>query len=273
MIKIITDSTSYTPKSYAKKNDIAILQLKTIVGDKEYIDGDETTYNEFFDILSSSKVFPKTSQPSVEDIETVFKKVLADGNEAIVVTISSALSGTYQTCLMVKEQIDKNNQITVIDSGITAQNIFCYVEDAVEMVKQNKTRSEIVEHIENLKKESSLTFIPDNLEFLKKGGRIGKVSAILGSILQVKPILRFKGGVLTCVKKSLGMPRAVADLTSQVPEKCKKIFLLQIAKSKYYEGFKAKIMQLFSHIPIFEGIVGHAVGAHIGPAIGMGCIV
>ena len=145
--------------------------------------------------------------------------------------------------------------------------------EVVEMIKTGHSRAQILDRLDHLKKESYIEFTPESLIYLKMGGRIGKINALLGSLLQIKPILCFKNGVLQCAKKAIGMRRAMADMIERIPAKVKKIFVLQTAKTNLFEEFKQKIKQLFKQAQIFEGQIGPAVGAHVGPAMGVACLV
>lgn len=272
MIKIITDSTAYIPEEYIKENDIVVLPLTVTLNEEEFLDNDTSRYQEFYQKVEASKSSPQTSQPNINLITKAFQKVIDDNNEAIVLSISNTLSGTVNTLNFVKNEIDKNNQITVIDSGTVAQTMFCYIKDAVEMIKQNKSREEITKHLYDLQENSALNFIPENLEALKRGGRIGKLNFIIGNILHIKPILSFKKGVLSCVKKVIGIKSAMSNIVKSIPKKVKEIVVLKISKSEYFEEFKNIIKTAYPNVPISEGDVGPVVGTHVGKAIGISCI-
>jgi len=273
MIKLIVDSTAYVDKEYAEANDITILPLTITIQDKEFDDTDVSRNDEFFALMKSSGEYPKSSQPNVQVITDSFNKILLNGDEAIVLTISQNLSGTFSTCNMLKNQLDSQDKITIIDSESTGQTIYFYVMEAVEMIKKGKSRKEIFDHITNLKKESFIQFTPESLAYLKMGGRIGKINALLGSLLQIKPILCFKNNVLNCVKKTMGMKKAMVDMIARIPASVKKIFVIQTSKTTYFNEFKETIQKQFQNAEIFEGQIGPAVGTHVGPAIGVACLV
>jgi len=273
MIKLIVDSTAYVDKAYAEANDITILPLTITIQDKEFDDTDVSRNDEFFALMKSSGEYPKSSQPNIQVITDSFNKILNNGDEAVVLTISQNLSGTFSTCNMIKKELDSQDKITIIDSESTGQTIYFYVMEVVEMVKKGKSRKEILDRITSLKKESFIQFTPESLAYLKMGGRIGKINAILGSLLQIKPILCFKNNVLNCVKKTMGMKKAMVDMIARIPESVKKIFVIQTAKSSNFDDFKATIQNKFKNAEIFEGQIGPAVGTHVGPAIGVACLV
>ena len=121
---------------------------------------------------------------------------------------------------------------------------------------------------------SAVSFIPDTLEYLAKGGRIGKVTATVGSILQIKPIVTFKKGVLTN-KKSFGVQKAIKDLIATLPEKIKRLFIIHIANTKFFEMLKKFVYEFLNKrkdkdtIEVYEGEVGPVNATHVGPAIGL----
>lgn len=273
MIKIIVDSTAYLTKETIKDNDITVLPLTVLLNEKIYDEADFGKYPLFFEALKSSKEMPTTSQPSVLNIESAFKKVLEKNDEAIVLTLSSTLSGTYNTCVSIKNSIDKDDQISVVDSGTISQNVNYLVFEILKMIQQNKTRKEIVDEIETIKEKCFITFLPDTLTYLKKGGRIGTVKAIIGSVLQVKPVLHFNNGSLTCPKNIMGTERAIKELIKMLPEKFKKLTAIRISKSPFYEKLLNQLKDKYGKEKIEEGELGPVIGSHIGPAIGVAYVV
>ncbi len=273
MIKIITDSTAYLPKEFAKENDITVLPLTVTIDNQEFSDTDTAQYDVFFERVEKSNSRPQSSQPNVELVTQAFKKVLDEGNEAIAICISKTLSGTASTFEMVKNELDTENKISVIDSGTVCQNIFLYIKQALKMVNSGKPREEVCKYLTDVQKTSFVSFIPENLDSLKQGGRIGKVNYFIGHLLKIKPILLFKQGILTCTKKIIGMKNAITALIKSIPKNIKEIMVLKISKSIYYDELKQSVEKAFPNIPLSEGIVGPAVGTHVGKAIGISCLV
>lgn len=273
MIKIIVDSTAYLDRAYAKEHDITVIPLRVLYREHEFEEGAPGEFDEFFEDFTKTKIFPKTSQPSVELFVEEFNKAIKKGDEVIVFTISSSLSGTYNAACLAKESCINPSRVTVYDSKNACQTIAGYVMDTVEMINEGKSVKEIVEHINKIQNTSKVAFIPDSLEYLAKGGRIGKVTATLGTILQLKPILGFKNGVLGCEKKSIGMQRAINDLISSIPEKIKRLFIIHVANTKFFEMLKQKVTEFLNKrqqkVQILISEVGPVVASHVGPAVGL----
>lgn len=274
MIKIIVDSTAYITKEYAEKNDITVIPLRVLYREHEFEEGYPGTFDAFFEDFTKTKIFPKTSQPSLETFIEEFDKAIDAGNEVLMITISSTLSGTYSGACLAKDQCKDPSKVHVLDSQSNAQMIFGYVMEAVEMIKKGCTLDEILKRIEVLVENSAVSFIPDTLEYLAKGGRIGKVTATLGTMLKIKPIITFKKGVLSD-RKSFGMQKAMKDLIATMPSKIKKLFIIHIANTKYFEMLKGMVNQYLDglenkdSIEIYEGELGPVNAAHVGPAVGL----
>lgn len=269
MIKIIVDSTAYIPKEFIEKNDIAVVPLKVLYMDKEFVEGLPGSYDEFFESFTQTKIFPKTSQPSPEDFINAYNKVIDEGNEAIVLTISASLSGTNSVANLAKQECKDPDKISVVDSMSTGQNVWGYCMEVIDKAKEGMSRQQILDYITSLQVNSQICFVPDSLEYLKKGGRIGKVSAVLGSFLQIKPILTFKQGTLLCAKKVFGVTKVISELISMIPKNVKRLFAIHIANTKHFEQLHQKMIEKFPDSTIYEGELGPVVASHIGPAIGV----
>lgn len=277
MIKIIVDSTAYTPKEYAEKNNITVIPLRVLYKDEEFDEGFPGTFDAFFEDFTKTKIFPKTSQPSLEKFIDEYNKAIDNGDEVLVFTISSTLSGTYSVANLAKDQCKAPEKVHVIDSQANTQTILGYVMEAVEMRNAGSTCQQIIDRINSLMPNSAVSFIPDTLEYLAKGGRIGKVTATIGTILKIKPIITFKQGVLSD-KKSLGLQKAIKDLIASIPQKLKRLFIIHIADTKFFETLKKFVYEYLAKRPdkdkveVYEGEVGPVNASHVGPAIGLAWI-
>lgn len=276
MIKIITDSTAYTPLEYAKQHDITIVPLRYLYKNEEFIEGAPGTFDAFFNDFTKSKIFPKTSQPSLELFIDEYNKAIDKGDEVFVITISSTVSGSNSTANLAKNQCKDPDKVTVFDSQALAQTILGYVMEAVKMRDEGKSRQEIVDRLNVLVENSVITFIPDTLEYIFKGGRIGRVTATLGSLLKIHPIVTFHKGILSN-KNYLGMQKAVKAMLSNIPKEGKliRLFILHIANTTQFEEFKKQVQAVIDaradkgKFEIYEGEVGPVVATHAGPAIGL----
>lgn len=272
MIKIITDSTAYLTNQYAKENDIKVVPLSVCFGD-EVIAEKEENFDTIYKMIEERNEIPKTSLPSTQAFIDAYEEVIQNGNEAICITLSVALSGTYNNALLARNLCSKPDAITVIDSGASAQLIWGFIEEINSLIKENRSLGEIKTYVNGLKKDSGCMFCPQALEHLKKGGRISLLGSVLGSILQIKPILCFKNGDLKCSKKVIGDHMAVKTLINSIPKNAKKIYIMNVLNAKMYDILLRKVNALFPNVETVESIVGPVMGAHVGPAIGIAYVV
>ena len=267
MIKIIVDSTCAPSEKYVKENGIFVNPLRILFSDCEYTECD-SLYDEIYDKMAATEEIPKTSQPSLESFINMYNSIIYEGNEAIVLTLSETLSGTYSCACLARQNCKQPDKITVFDTQSIGQTSIGYVYEAVEMIKNNATREEIITYLSKLRKNSAITFIPETMENLKKNGRIGTLKAVVAGLLKIKPIILFKEGVLSD-KKSIGLTKAIVDMIKQVPQKVKHLFVIKAGKPEYFEKYKEKVLEFFKGIQILEGTVSPVVGAHVGPSIGL----
>ncbi len=267
MIKFVTDSTSCVSSEYAKKHNISVVSLTTTIDNYSIAEGFEPSWGPFYQKLKESKNFPKTSQPTPQEFEAVYESAFkADPNaEIIVLTISTSLSGTYNSARLAADSVNPN-RIHVIDSGANCQSILLFLEELVALAQSGKTAKEIVEASHEIRNKVCITFVPQTMEYLKRGGRIDLLSATIASVLNIKPILTFKDGKLTNTKKCLGMQKAITELISEVPSTVKKLYVCYIHEAgDWLQKTLEKARNAFSHLTIGEPLnIGPVVGSHIG---------
>lgn len=265
MIKLVIDSTSYIEKEYAQKHDIKVVNLNTTINDYSIEEGFEDNWNTFFDKLKNSKDFPKTSQPTPAEFEGVYNEILLKNpeTEIITITLSQSLSGTYNSARLAAENVNKN-KIFVIDSGQTAQSQLLFLEQIIELIEQGKTAKEIFDMQENLRKSVCIQFVPQTMEYLKRGGRIDLLSATIASVLNIKPILSFKNGKLENTKKCLGMQKAISEMVAEIPKTVKKIYVCYIHEAEWTQKLMDKVNQAFNFGITQAKKIGPVIGSHIG---------
>ncbi len=268
MIKLVIDSTCSPKEEYIKKHGIFINPLRVHFEDEEFTEK-ESLYDTIYLKMQNSKEIPKTSQPSLESYIEIYNKIITDGDEAIVFTLSQTLSGTYSCACLARDNCINPEKIHVLDTQGIGQTVVGYIYDTMEMIKNGKSVDEILSYIKKLRRNSAITFIPETLENLKKNGRIGNIKAAVASLLNIKPIIRFKEGVLTSDKKVIGLGKAMNEIVKEVPTKIKRLFIIKAGFPDYFDKFKEKVSTLFHNIPIEIGTVSPVVGAHVGTAIGL----
>lgn len=268
-VRIITDSTSDISLDQAKKLGITIVPLKVIFGDKEYKEGIEITMDKFYEMLGKAEKLPTTSQPAPDEFLVHFNQAKEAGDSVVVIVISSKLSGTYQSACIAKE-MSGHSQIYIVDSMNAITGLRLLVDHAIKLKDQGISAEQIADTLEKLKDRIVLLAAVDTLEYLHKGGRLSKSSAILGTLLKFKPIINVKDGVVGVVGKERGTNKAIARTMELIEEfgsidtslpvyfgytadDAKSIILRENVVEKY----SLKDESLFP--------VGCVVGTHVGP--------
>jgi DegV family protein with EDD domain len=271
-IQIVTDSTADIPTELAQKLGIQIVPLKIHFGAETYLDGVTIKSAEFYEKLVQSAVFPTTSQPSPVDFLNIYKE-LADepGTQVISVHLSSALSGTYQSALLAKSLLEAKLDMTIIDSKTASYGIGMLVVAAAQAANAGSNKAECLALIQRMREQSSIYFLVDTLEYLQKGGRIGKASAFLGSLLNIKPILTVDdGGEVTSADKVRGHKKAMQRMIELLKADHEEGISLQIVIGHTNalpaaEELSYLIKQNFQVTAITFTNICPTVGTHVGP--------
>lgn len=211
-VRIVTDSTADIPASDRERLGISMIPLKVLFGEETYSDAVTITADEFYEKLIASPVLPRTSQPSPMEFVEVYERLLDEDPESPIISIhlSAALSGTYQSAFIAESMIERDADITVIDSKSASFGIGTRVVKAAEMAAAGESKEAIIAEIERIKQDMGIYFLVDTLEYLQKGGRIGKASAMVGSLLNIKPILSLDpDGIVQAVDKVRGSKKAM----------------------------------------------------------------
>ena len=274
-IKILTDSTSYIDQSVKEDLDIRVVSLNVEFQDMTFKETDID--NESFYKMMKEKGIPKSSQPSVGDLYTEMESVVKENDDLICIFLSSDMSGTYATAHMTRNMILEkypNANIEIIDSRSNCMQLGFSVILAARAAKENKTLDEVKEISNQNIRKSRFLFIPDNLEYLQKGGRIGRASAVLGDFLKIIPILTVENGVTTVFKKVRTKSKAVSTIVKQVLEDIKDLGLGEIVVHHIncIDEAKNVVKQIreFVDIDIKVQDIGPVIGLHVGPgAIGI----
>lgn len=269
MIKIMTDSTSDIDLEYAKKLNIEVVSLKVIFGQKEYKDRVDLQPEQFYDLLASSNSLPSTSQPSPQDYLDVYEKIKENKDTLIVITLSSVLSGTYQSACIAKDLVDYEN-IYIIDSLNATQGLRLIVEKAVQLRKNGLSVQEIINVIEEYKTRVHIYAYVNTLEYFYKGGRLSKTSATVGTMLKLKPIVGLKNGTLDVFAKVRGALKATTKVIDVIKEHGEidldePISIGYTGDTSGLDKFENTLREEFGFDEVLHGYVGPVIGTHAGP--------
>jgi DegV family protein with EDD domain len=268
-VRIITDSTSDINAAQANKLGVTIIPLKVIFGDKEYREGVDISIEGFYDKLVKSEKLPTTSQPSPDDFLTSFLEAKEAKDSVVVILVSGKLSGTVQSATIAKE-LAEYEDIHIVDSLITITGLRFLVEHAAKLRDEGKSATEIAPILEELKERIVLLAMVDTLEYLHKGGRLSKSSAILGSLLKFKPIITLKDGVIAVVGKERGTNKGIAKMLEIIEDRGHidtnyPLFFGYTAEDSKTKQLMESVKERFGFTNGSIHPVGCVVGTHAGP--------
>lgn len=262
------------PRHYEKELDIGICPLSVTIGGETYREWFDLLPEDFYKLLVSVEDFPKTSLAGPELFLEQYKNAEKDGCDAVIVfTLPAAASGTFQAANIAREMYKDDGgtcRIETVDSKLLSYPYGYLVVNAAKMAKEGKSVDEILEKTEYIRKHYDIYFAVDSLEYLKRGGRINSVKAALGTLLDLKPILSLKGGLVEQVDMVRGskkiLPRIIQLLKSHKGDAdFEKVFIGTAANPEISEKYRAKLTEEFGCTEFEDFNVGVVVGAHAGP--------
>lgn len=273
-IKIMVDSPSDLPLDLAKEYDITVMPIKYTIDDITYRDKFDQSEKEFYNLIRTTGKIPVTSQITPLEFEEYFREAAKDCDEIIAIILSSAASGTFRNANMAKEVIEEetNIKIHLFDSKSFS---FCYGYLALKagmMAKEGKTAEEILEKIKYISENYKVAFGVETLDYLKKGGRIKTTTAVIGGILDIRPMLSIKEGLVVATDKVKGevkFNKKLMELTENAAKEIKnhKIFVLSSDVDEKCEKFKAELKDKGYKVDDRLIPVGAVIGSHAGPGV------
>ena len=268
MIRIIVDSAADCRREDGVYD--SLVPLTVSIAGKDYLDGVNLTADLFYDLLVLAEEFPKTSQPSPESYVQLFQEAKDKGDQVLCFTISSALSGTYQSATIAKTMVDYED-IYIIDTRMASHLIGLLAEHARVLIRQGKTAPQIYEICEQMKKRIKVFAGLDTLEYLYKGGRLSRASAAVGQIAGIKPIVTIsEEGTVNAGAKVIGVPRAIQSIVTKVQslelDEDFPIYTLYTAGTEHTEKLEKKLSDAGYRVSDRRQ-VGPTIGAHVGPNV------
>lgn len=269
-VKIIVDSTTDLLPSI--REQVTVVPLTVCFGQEEFTDGVTITHEQFYEKLVECDVLPTTSQASPAAFIRVLSETLAPGDSALILTLSSELSGTYQSAVIAAGEFE---EVFVVDSSSVAIGTGILTEYALECVKKGMSAKEIAEEIERKKKDVCVIAMLDTLEYLKKGGRISSTAAFAGGILNIKPVVNIEEGRINILGKARGSKQGNNLLIQEIQKAGGIDFKLPILLG--YTGLTDVLLQKYikdSRL-LWENAaeslrytsIGSVVGTHTGPGV------
>lgn len=270
-VRIVVDSASDLTKERADEMQLDYMPLKTIFGETEYLDGVTLSHREFYEKLIECGTIPTTSQISPHDFEEKFKEIKEAGDTAVVICLSSLLSGTYQSAHIALDGYE--DCITLVDSLNVCLGEQILILYAVSLREQGLSATQIAEKLEAKKHDVCVLAVFDTLEYLKQGGRISKTAAWAGNILSIKPVIAIEKGEVAILGKARGSKNGNNILIQEVKNNGGIDFTMPYMLG--YSGLDDTLLQKYikdsadlwtsqtSSLPI--STIGSTIGTHAGP--------
>lgn len=268
MIRILLDSSADFSAEEAKERNMELVPINITLNDTNYRDGIDITKDEFYDMLITSEAFPMTAQPSPQDFLDIFEDVKEKGDQLIYLSLSSALSGTFQSATLAKNMAEYD-EIYLVDTLSATRAIRLMAEYACKLREEGKDAATIAEELEVFKSRVVILAAVDTLEYLQKGGRLSKAVAAVGELANLKPIITVtKEGKIGVPGKALGRNKALSTLVKMITEKeidtTFPIYSIYAVGEENTEKLEQKLGK--------EGVrvtkrlqLGPTIGCHVGP--------
>jgi len=272
-VAIVTDSTADLPAQLVKARGITIVPLTLNFEGRSLLDGVDIRPSEFYRKLPNATTHPTTSQPSAGRFAETYAQLLADHADVVSIHISEKLSGTYASAVQGAQMTDPK-RVHVIDSQLVSMSLGLVTLAATEMAARGASAEAVTEKVKGMRELVQTYFSVATLEFLRRGGRIGRASALLGSVLQVKPVLCIRDGLVTPLERVRTFDRAlnrIVELTREVDRGKGLCVIVGHGDAQAYAERVAPELEPVAETLMIQPL-GPVVGAHAGPGVvGVGC--
>lgn len=269
-IRIVTDSSADLPPEIAEKWGIKVVPCNVVIDDTAYKDGVDITADEFYQKMASSTRLPTTTQPSVADLQTTYQNLLGEGHQIISVHVSGKLSGTVNAASQAKGGLEVPESIEVVDSHSASLALGLIAISAAQRAREARSLGHLAALIRSDVSLTQCILILDTLEYLQKGGRIGKAQAFVGSVLSVKPILKLQEGEVHPVERPRNMDRAVRRL-AELAREFAPVSQLGVIYSTQPEQ-AATLKEMLDDLLPSEEIIISRFGATLATYVGPGAV-
>jgi DegV family protein with EDD domain len=268
-IKIVTDSTADLTPQLVKEHGITMVPVYLRFGDEVFHDGVDISADEFYRRLSHDPIHPSTTQPTPKDFTDVYKGLTKKADGIISIHVSSKLSGTCNSALQGKEAAGKECPIEVIDSQVVTMGLGQLAIAASTLAQSGKSLQQVVEEVKKMIPSIHVLGLLDTLKYLALGGRIGKVQALLGSVLSVKPMLTIKDGLLAPAGRVRSRAKGTDILFDYVKNAAdiQDLAVVYNTEREEAQAFVKRLGSIFPEEKIKLAQLGPALGVHTGPGI------
>ncbi|WP_080843982.1 DegV family protein [Cytobacillus gottheilii] len=273
---VVTDSTAYIPLEIRKKLNIHMIPLSVIFGNETYQEEVEITADGFYEEVKT-KELPTTSQPPVGEFMELFEKLSKEYDEVVSIHLSSGISGTFQGAVSAGSLVE-DIKVFPFDSEISCMVQGFYVLEAAEMAAEGKNAAEIMERLEEMRKTLKAYFMVDDLSHLQRGGRLSSAQALIGSLLQVKPLLHFEDKLIVPFEKIRTRKKAMKRIVELLGEAVQsgephRAVIIHANREQEAIDWKAELEEQFPHVEFVISYFGPVIGTHLGEgSMGLGWV-
>lgn len=268
-VKVVTDSTADLPPEIAQELGITVVPLQVIFGVTSYRDGIDLTSEEFFRRLQEALELPRTSQPSVGEFLSVYERLSADTDRILSVHVSSRLSGTTQTAHTAAQNLIGRCTIEVIDSGTISMAMGFAVIAAARAARAGADLDACAQAARSVLRRQRLAVALDTLEYLRRGGRIGRAQAFLGGLLRLKPILTIRDGEAYPLARVRTRRKALDEILRICLDQgtVAEAAVMHTTTPEDARYLADEVARRWPGVPVYSGRIGPVIGVHGGPGL------
>ena len=268
-IAVVTDSTADLTPEMVEELGVTVVPLRVIFGNEAYREGVDITTEEFYERLVKSRQLPTTSAPSLGDFQEVYERLLKEADGIISIHISSKLSGTTKVAETARQSVAKPERITVVDSLAVSIGMGFVIMEAVEAARAGAKLAEVKAAAESAVKGLHTRFMLDTLEYVRRGGRIGRARAYLGTLLSVKPIISIREGELYPEERVRTRARGLERLIQWAVrhQNVKRAAVGHSTTADEAESIRERLAMAFPNVKVHLVRFGPVLGTHGGPGI------
>jgi len=267
MVKVVTDSCSDLPSQIAQDLGIAVVPLNVSFGEESFQDGVSITADEFYDRLIKGPILPKTAVPGPGAFAEVYSKLAAETDEITSIHISKKLSGASDSASLGREQVKQTCRIEVIDSLMASMGVGLLVITAAKAAQTGANLDQITTLVRDAMSRTRYLGLLDSLEYLQKGGRLGKGQALLGSVLNVKPILHIQDGEVCPLERARGRSKGLTRFCELVEEfpGIEDMAVMYTTTPDEADDLISRLSPLVPEGHMHKARVGPTIGTYLGP--------
>ena len=271
-VRIVTDSTADLMPEEAAALGVTVVPLNVYFGDETLRDGVDIDPTTFYERLATAKELPRTSQPSVERFKASYEELAKETNEIVSIHLSSRLSGTMNSASVAREEVSHELHIELIDTYTVSLALGAIVTDAAVAANAGASMAEVIDVARRTMDRVSVAIVVDTLEYLQRGGRIGRAQSLLGSVLSIKPIIHVEDGEVAPLERVRTRSRAVERIfeMATADKTLRRLIIACTADDEQALALIERIRPVMPHTDVRLGRLGSVVGVYTGPNA-LGC--